>query len=201
MKHFLAIFLLFIFAGCSSKVPIATKYKINASVQSNEYDNSEKKQCLAHSLKVMQSFSSGMLMSSDMYYIIDDNKLYPYSESKWAISPNRTVSQKLYETLRDLNLFKTVQNSKSRTITSWILESQVEDFMQYYENDNKNSFVKVSINMTVFQNKTSKVIASKVFKSKVQTQTKDAQGGVKALDIALKEILTQTSQWLVEECQ
>ena len=200
MKLLLSILLLSVFFGCASKVPIATKYKMSVNTQEKSL-SMKNSQCSSQSLKVMQTFSSSMLMSSDMYYVLDSNKVFPYSESQWAIPPNKMVSTKIYEMLRDINLFKTVQSSKSRTYTTWLVESKLEDFMQYYENNNKESYVKISINLTIIDNVSSKVLASKVFKVKVKVKTMNAEGGVRALDEALHKILAQSASWFVEECK
>ncbi len=200
MRLLLPILILSVFLGCTSKVPMATKYKMSVNPQ-EETINMKNSQCSSQSLKVMQTFSSFMLMSSDMYYVVDSNKVFPYSESQWAIAPNKIVSSKIYEMLRDTNLFKTVQSSKSRTDASWLVESKLEDFMQYYENNNTESYVKISINLTIIDNASSKVIASKVFKVKAKTKTMNAEGGVLALDKALSELLKQSASWFIEECK
>ncbi len=200
MRLLLPILLLSVFLGCASKVPMATKYKISVNAQ-EEPLNVKNSQCSSQSLKVMQAFSSSLLMSSDMYYILDSDKVFPYSKSEWAIAPNKMMSSKIYEMLRDMKLFKTVQRSKSRTNSSWLMESTLEDFMQYYENNNKESYVKISINLTIIDNNSSKVIASNVFKVKVKAKTMNAEGGVMALDKALSEILAQSASWFVKECK
>ena len=198
MKYILIFLTLFLFLGCSTKNPVATKYKIYSDVDIKQIKNST---CLNESLKVMQSFSSNMLMSSEMHYVEDKNKVYAYASAQWAKTPNRTVSDEYFKTLRKLNIFKAVVDSKSRTNTTWILESKLEDFMQYYEDDFLASFVIVSINITLINSRTSEVIATKLFNSKVNTKTINAEGGVKAYDVALKEILYDSSQWFIKQCQ
>lgn len=200
MKLILPIFLLLIFAGCGTKVPIAIKYKINTTTGIN-HNNNEPSKCKRESLKIMPSFSSNMLMSKEMYYVVDSNKVYPYSAAQWATTPNRTISDEYFKMLRDLNIFSSVGNSKSRTNTSWLLETKLEDFMQYYENDNSSSYVKVSINLTLLDSQRSEIIATKVFKSKLTVETIDASGGVVALNKALDDVLSQSALWLNETCK
>lgn len=200
MKFILPIFLLFIFTGCGTKVPVATKYMLNTPTDINKISN-ESSICKNESLKVMQSFSSSMLMSKEMHYVVDSNKVYPYSAAQWAITPNRIVSDEYFKMLRDLNLFSSVGNSKSRTNTSWLLETKLEDFMQYYENDNSSSYVIVSINLTILDSQKSEVIATKLFKSKIVVDIIDAAGGVVALNKALSDVLSQSALWLTETCK
>ncbi len=197
MKFILPIFFVFMFFGCATKVPIATKYKIDSEIDIQKVKDSK---CSKKSLKVLQSFSSSILMSNKMYYVEDDNKIYPYSESLWANTPNRIVSNELFKMLRESNLFNAVIGSKSRTKTSWLLESKVEDFMQYYENDLSSSYVKVTIDLTLLDSKTSHVIATNVFKSKIKVNTLNAQGGVEAFNIALIEILNDSLLWIDKQC-
>lgn len=198
MKFILQIFLVFMFFGCTTKVPMATKYKIDSEISIQKIKDSK---CSNKNLKILQSFSSNMFMSKKMYYVEGDNKIYPYSEALWANTPNRIVSNEIYKMLRELNLFNAVVGSKSRIKTSWLLESKVEDFMQYYEHDLSSSYVKVIINLTLIDSKTSQVIATKVFKSKIKVQTLNASGGVEAFNIALGKILNDASFWMVKKCQ
>jgi len=201
MKFILPILVLVLFVGCTTKVPVATKYKISTKVDLKDILNKENTTCKSQSLKVMQSFSSGMLMSKEMYYVVDSSKVYPYSAAQWATTPNRIVSDSYFKMLRDLDIFKSIQNSKSRTKASWLLETNVEDFMQYYENDNTKSYVIVSINLTIFESASSQVLATKVFKSKIDVDILDANGGVVALNKALSKILSSSATWINEECK
>ena len=200
MKLVIPIFLLFIFTGCGTKVAVPTKFKLNTPTDLYQISN-ESSKCKDESLKIMQSFSSSMLMSKEMYYVVDSNKVYPYSAAQWAITPNRIVSDEYFKMLRDLNLFSSVGNSKSRTNTSWLLETKLEDFMQYYENDNSSSYVIVSINLTILDSQKSEVISTKLFKSKMVVDIVDASGGVVALNKALSDVLSQSALWLNETCK
>jgi len=201
MKYILLALLTMIFIGCSTKVPVVTKYKINIPSHSIQTEISSNSKCKKQSLKVLQSFSSSILMSSEMHYVLDANKIYPYSAAGWASTPNRSISDEYFMMLRDLKFFNAVQSAKSRTKASWLLEIKVEDFMQYYEKDNTKSFAKVSIDLTLLNANGSDVIASRNFHSKVNTRSLDAQGGVIALDNALADVLSQSALWISEECK
>lgn len=201
MKLILLIFLVLGFTSCSTKVPVAIKYKVSPKVDLSHLVRNENSRCKEHTLKVMQAFSSSMLMSKEMHYVVDSNKIYPYSVAQWAKTPSRIVSDEYYMMLRDINIFKSTQNSKSRTKAFWLLEIRLEDFMQYYENDNTISYANVSINLILLDSKTSKVVATKIFHSKVDVDTMDANGGVLGLNKALANVLSQGAFWLAEECK
>ncbi|MCF6330648.1 MAG: ABC-type transport auxiliary lipoprotein family protein [Sulfurimonas sp.] len=198
MKYILTFLTLFLFLGCTTKVPVAIKYKIDGISNIQKIENST---CMNESLKVMQSFSSSMLMSSNMYYVEDKNKVYAYSSAQWAKTPNRIISDEYFKLLRELDIFKAVLSSKTRTKTTWILESNLEEYMQYFEDDFSRSYVIISIDLTLIDSKTSQVIATEVFKSKVEVQTMDSDGGVKAFNIALNKILNDSSIWFISQCQ
>ena len=201
MKYLFIIVLFLLVSGCGTKVPVAVKYKISPKVDLVNVIKEENSICKKKSLKIMQSFSSSILMSKDMNYVVDANKIYPYSVAQWASTPGKSVSDAYFMMLRDLDIFKSTQNSKSRTKASWLLEIKVEDFMQYYENDNTTSYVNVSINLIILDSLSSKVIATKVFNSKLDVNTMDAEGGVMALNKALANVLSQSALWLNEECK
>ena len=82
-----------------------------------------------------------------------------------------------------------------------ILETNIEDFMQYFSEDEKESFVQVRINLTLIDVKTSKVLATKTFESKIKVDSINSDAGVKQLNIALENVLKSSAEWFGEVCQ
>ena len=82
-----------------------------------------------------------------------------------------------------------------------LLETNIEDFMQYFSKDEKNSFSNVVITLTLIDTQTNSVIATKTFRSKVDSQSADANGGVIALNRALSNVLNESGKWLGETCK
>ena len=189
---------LFLLLGCSTTKPPVTEYKIALKTpQSNSLSSG----CRDKSLKVSQAFSPSSLMSLQMNYVQDESKIYAYSQAQWNNSPNQEVSIVIVKTLRESELFKNTQSSKSRSKSDLILEINIEDFMQYFSKDLTESYSNVVITLTLIDAQSSRVIASKTFSAKMDASSLDASGGVKALDAALQDVLSQSIVFLNEVCQ
>ena len=197
-KIYILLGFLFLFSGCSTSSPVVTKYKISSSIDVPKQKTST---CSSKNVKVSSAFTNSALMSKDMSYVQGDSKVYKYSESAWFNNPNRMVSSELIKMLRELNIYRSVQESRSRTTADLIIESTLEDFMQYYSEDLSSSYALVQINFSLIDAKMNKVIDAKTFRSKVDAKTIDAQGGVKALRSALKNVLQDSSVWFVKGCK
>ena len=188
----------FLFIGCSTTTPAISEYRINVKPTASAFTQTG---CKEDSLKVAQAFSSTSLMTHDMNYGQGTHKQYKFTQSQWAESPNRAISTEIVEYLKSTKLFKNVQISKSRSKNGLILETNIEDFMQYFSEDEKESFVSVRINLTLIDVKTSKVLATKTFESKIEVDSINADAGVKNLNIALEKVLNSSGKWLSEVCK
>jgi cholesterol transport system auxiliary component len=199
MYKFIFIVIAVVFmSGCSVTKPAITEYTINTKVKNI---HNTKGGCLNRTIKVSQAFSSTALMSSKMSYVQGEYKQFLYSQSAWANSPNRAITTQIVKLLRETTLFKSVQTFKSRSKSSLILESNIEDFMQYFINNSTDSYARVVISFTLLDSQTSDIVATRTFSAKVNSQTLDANGGVQALNLALENVLKQTSGWLSEVCK
>ena len=183
--------------GCATVHPPKVEYRLNAKTPSQSFPQNE---CTGKSLKVAEAFSSSTLMSLSMYYVEGVNKQFAYSQAQWAVAPNYAISEKLLTLARDTKLFKSVQVSKSRSKNDLILETNIEEFMQYFSADFKESHAKVGITISLIDANTNSVLSTKKFNSKVDAKTLDADGGVVALDEALFEVLTEMNAWFSKVC-
>jgi len=199
MKFYvMAIFIALFINGCSNTLPSVVEYRINPQYK---VQKQEMLGCKSHSIKVAEAFSSSGLMSLDMDYAKGENKQFTYSQSQWAVSPNNAISSQMVKLLQDMDIFKVVQISKSRTRTDMILETSIDDFMQYFSEEEHKSFVNVRISLTLIDTKTYKAIATKSVISRIESKSLDANGGVEALNKALEDILSQSAKWLGVVCR
>ncbi len=198
MKKILIILGIVLLSGCSTLKNPVTEYRI---VIDSIEDKSLVDGCREKSLKVAQAFSSSALMSLRMDYAESDNRVFSYSQSQWRESPNRLVTLQILKDIRAMELFKNVQISKSRGKNSWLLETNIEDFMQYYSDDLKESYAKVVISLTLIDSSSNSIVATRTFDSNIKSDTLDAQGGVKALKSALGNVLKQNRDWLNGVCK
>ena len=197
MKSLLLLSFL-IFTGCSvTHAPIA-EYRIAPEVKVAQHSA---KSCKDKSLKVGQVFSASSLMSKKMKYAQDDYKEFSFSESEWAISPNKAITKAIVKSVRSSNIFSNVTSFKSRSDSDMILETSVEDFMQYFTKENKKSYVNVVMSMTLIDAKSSKSVATKTFTKRVDVKSINAYGGVDALNSAFGTILQEQNLWLESSCK
>ncbi len=198
MKYILVLLIIVFLSGCTTVVPPVTEYRIVTS-KPNFVKNDGV--CRDKSLKVAQPFSQSSLMSKDMNYAQGETKQYAYSQAQWSESPNIFVGAELLNHIRATKLFKSVLNSKSRTKSDLILEINIEDFMQYFNEDSTKSYCSVVIELTLLDSKNSKVIATQNFKARVDAKTLDANGGVEALSKALEKVIAQSVKWIGGVCK
>lgn len=195
----LLIILGLLLSGCATVKPTITDYRIFAKTvqNSNSFSNS----CKDKSLKIAQAFSPSSLMSLNMDYMESENRVFSYSQSQWQESPNDAITLELLKNIRSAGIFSSVEGSKSRSKSSWILETNIEEFLQFYTKDMKSSYVNVVITLTIIDTQTNSVVATKTFSSKADAKTLDAQGGVEALGAALSEVISQNTEWLERVCK
>jgi len=194
----LLIILTLLFSGCTTIKPTIAEYYLTAKDIKVKNDVLG---CRDKSLKIANVFSSSSLLSSKMEYMQAENKVYSYSQSQWQESPNSMVASILLKTMRESELFSSVHSSKSRVKSSLILETSIEEFMQFFSKDLKASHVKVTINFSLIDTKTNQVVSDKSFSSQVDARTPDAQGGVESFREALSEILTKNLEYLSGVCR
>ena len=198
MQLVLIAIITFLFVGCSTTTPAVSEYRINAETIPSTFTQTG---CKEDSLKIAQAFSSTSLMTHDMNYGQGSHKQYRFTQSQWAESPNRAISAEILEYIKSTKLFKNVQISKSRSKNGLVLETNIEDFMQYFSQDEKESFVQVRINLTLIDVKTSKVLATKTFESKIEVDSINSDAGVRQLNIALENVLISSGKWFSEVCK
>jgi cholesterol transport system auxiliary component len=193
------IFFILLLSGCATVKPPITEYKIiSSTIDFKKYEPSAN--CRDKSLKIAQAFSPNSLMSLNMDYVESENRVFSYTKSQWQEDPNSAITQELLKNIRNSALFSNVESSKSRSKSDWILETNIEEFVQFFSKDMKSSYVNVLITLTIVDTKTGFVVATKTFNSKVDAKTLDAEGGVEALSNALSSVILQNIEWLNGIC-
>jgi len=197
MKY-LWISLFMLMSACTVTQPYIVEYKISPKI-SNE--KSSAKMCKEKSLKVAQVFGSSSLMSHSMKYSKNKYEEHSFTESKWATTPAVAINESIVQSIRSKNIFSNVSSFKSRSRSDFILESDVDEFMQYFSDENNSSFVKVSITMSLIDAKNKKVLKSKMFTEEMNVVNLNAKSGVEELNIALQTVLEQSNEWLEDICK
>ena len=200
MKKGLMILIVLFLSACSTVKPTVTRYKL-LSNDNKKVLNHASKSCSDKTLSIPDSFSLASLKSSEMSYIESDDKIYSYLQARWQESPNSFITLEILKNIRESKLFKTVQSSKSRGKSDFILENGIEDFMQYYDKEKNRLYVKVVITSTLVDTHSKNVVASRTFSSRVEANEISANGGVEALSSALYKVLDKKIEWLEGVCR
>jgi len=185
-------------SGCTTTLPSVSEYRLSVKENKQLFSQTD---CKVNSLKLGQAFSSSSLMTLNMNYGLGEHKQFAYTQSQWAKTPNSAVSDALVHYIKETELFKNVQISKSRSNNSMLLETNIEDFMQYFSEDEKSSYSNVRISLTLIDTQTNRVVSTQTFSSKVEVLSSDANGGVVALNSALNNVLKEAVSWLGESCR
>ena len=193
----LAWFGILLLSGCTSPTPARDEYRLTTLVPTLQVKQT---QCLKKTLKVDHALSDNLFVSSKMYYAQGKYKQYAYARSRWVQSPNDQITQSVTEYIRAMHLFKSVQNANSKTKNDFRLEINIEDFMQYFDENEKNSYAKVALTCHLINTKTHTVYATKSFTFVVQANSDNALGGVEALNKALNTFLKECGMWLRGVC-
>ncbi|MDF1882696.1 membrane integrity-associated transporter subunit PqiC [Sulfurimonas sp. SAG-AH-194-C21] len=197
MKMIWIVLIVFI-GGCSVSKPHVSEYTLAPQIQSQEYVSQS---CKEKSLKIGQVFSSNSLMSQKMKYIESEYKEAAFTQSEWARTPNRAISDVLVKSIRSSDIFGNISSFKSRTKTDLLLETNIETFMQYFAKGNEASYVQVVVTLNLLNTKDSKSVSHATFNAKVDSKSVDAYGGVVALNGALSKVLFETNNWLDGVCR
>ena len=197
MKYIWIAFVLLL-SGCTVTQPYVMEYKIAPKTSKKI---SDAKICKTKSLKVAQVFGTPQLMSQSMRYSKGKYEEYTFTESKWSTTPAVAISASIVESIRNQNIFSSVSSSRSRSRSDFILESNVEEFMQYFSSENNSSSVRVSVDMALIDTQHNKIIKSKKFTKELRAESLDSHAGVNALNSALSEILDESDIWLEGICK
>ena len=189
------IVLVFLLSGCSVTQPTITDYRIDPSVDIKQTQENLKQR----SIKIVPLFSNVSLATNTMHYRVGQYKEYSFTQSAWADTPTRAITNKIVNVLEKSGLFDGVYSYKSSKSTELVLEVSINEFIQSFDEAENNSFVTLDISYNLIEKKTTKLLGTKNFTKTMQTKTVDAQGGVEALNTLLAETLEETVVWLSEQ--
>lgn len=196
MKVF-GLFFVLIFGGCSVKVPSVTNYTINTNVKIKQNVDG----CKRSSIKISKAFAPNYLSMKDIFYVVDGKRQLKYNEAMWAISPKEMVTTEFEKMLKSSSFYGAVIDYKSRARADFIVEINIDDFMQYYNKELDKSYVVVTLSLNLIKSASSKVVLSKTFMYKVDSKELDVDGGVDALKTALSKVLIQIEDEFVKRCR
>ena len=197
-RFFVVGILILLFTACTTIQPHITQYKLETKLKTPTATST---MCKQKRVKIVHAFSSDSLVLDAMHYVTGEYKIDTFTQSGWIESPNRAITLQTIKAVDNSQLFKHTSGAKSRVRSDYVLENNIEDFMQYFNKDLKESYVNVIIKSTLIDVKTKKSVAYKRFEKREETLSADANGGVIALNSALSEVLSAEIIWLGEVCK
>jgi cholesterol transport system auxiliary component len=173
--------------GCS-KAPVINVYSLNVpqveAATASAYKYKSIKVTFPQSIK--EPMSEKMLFS----YTINDRGTY--QNSQWSNHMSRILQGTFIEVLDDSRLFKVVLSDMSTLEENYRLESNIFDFEHQVRG--RDSYAVVSIQFTLINADTGRLVKSKRFSYQEPTPSTDAKGYA----IATNRVIVKLSQDLLE---
>ncbi len=182
----IAVFIL----GCSSKEVALKTYMLNvppvSKVTATRYG--------AKTIKVSFPQTLKEKISTKMYYSYSLNEQGVYLNSQWSNNLAKLLQGTFISTLTQSKVFRTVLPYASTATEDYRLESTIFDFSHHVRGT--DSYAIVSIQFSLINTDTGRLIKSKRFSYKELTTTTDAKGYVEASTKALARLNKALVVWV-----
>jgi len=177
------------FIGCS-KAPVINVYRLNVPQVQTESTSVYKDK----SIKVSFPQSLKEPMSEKMLFSYAENDRGAYQNSQWSNNLGRILQGTFIEVLDRSRLFKIVLSDMSTLEENYRLESTIFDFEHQVRG--RDSYAVVSIQFTLINADTGRLVKSKRFSYQEPTPTTDAKGYAIATDRVIVKLSQDLLQWL-----
>lgn len=145
-------------------------------------------------IKVPYPYSAGEEISQKMQFAYGNTSRGSYQNAQWSNHLSKLLQGVWIDVLDNSRLFKTVVLDTSSAKEDYRLESTIFAFRHSVEAS--GSYARISIHFTLVDTKEGHVLKSKRFSYQENTPTVDAEGYVKAVNIALKKLSRDLLLWL-----
>ena len=190
MKKIALILILLWFGGCSSKQVPLKVYTLNApmvtKVSSSKFKHATIKITYPQNLKEK--------ISQRMAYSYSSAEQGVYQNSQWSNNIGKLLEGTFIQTLDESRLFKAVLSYASTAQEDYRLESTIFAFTHQIRGEHSDALV--SMQFSLINAYTGKLVKTKRFSYKVATKTVDAQGYVEATNEAVNRLTKDLLRWL-----
>lgn len=175
--------------GCT-QAPVLKVYSLNvSSVQKVSYAAYKQKV-----VKVSFPHSLREQMSQKMNFSYSHNDYGTYMNSEWSNHMSKLLQGTLIDVLDSASLFKAVLPDTTTLKVNYRLESNI--FAFEHQVRGKESYAHVSIQFTLIDADTGKLVKTKRFTYLEPTITVDAKGYADATNVAINKLSKETIKWL-----
>lgn len=182
-------FILIGLTGCT-KAPALKVYSLNVPSVDLAYGSKYR----AKSIKVTYPQSLREEMSRKMNYSYSISDRGTYQNSEWSNHMSKLLQGTLIEVLDRAKLFKVVLSDTSTLKENYRLETNV--FAFEHQVRGTQSHAHISIQLTLINADTGKLVKSKRFSYLEPTQTTDAEGYAAATNTAMLKLSKNLLGWL-----
>ncbi|GIT99685.1 hypothetical protein TSL6_01920 [Sulfurovum sp. TSL6] len=175
--------------GCS-KAPVINVYSLNIPQVQTETARAYKDK----SIKVTFPQSIKEPLSEKMLFSYTTNDRGTYQNSQWSNHMSRILQGTFIEVLDNSRLFKVVLSDMSTLEENYRLESNIFDFEHQVRG--RVSYAVVSIQFTLINADTGRLVKSKRFSYQEPTPTTDAKGYALATNKAIIQLSQDLLEWL-----
>ena len=191
IKKFFLLVSLLILSGCSIKEAAPLKvYTLDAgSVSSVSHSNHR-----WQTIKVSYPQALKDTLTNGMAYSYSSSERGVYQNSQWSNNAGKLLQGNIIQILTQSRIFKAVLPYESTAGEDLRLESIVFDFSHHVRGD--SSYAVVSIQFNLINTDSGKLIKTKRFSYKENTQTLDARGYVEATNRAMTRLSRDLVEWL-----
>lgn len=189
-KNIIWIMLFLLFQGCSLKEPPLKIYTLNTTTNIKAYNHTFKEK----TLKVIYPQSINEKIGQEMNFSYSETEQGSYQNARWSNSIGQLLQGVFIETLQQSGLFGTVLTFSSSAREDYRLESTVFAFSHRVRGDISNAVV--SIQFSLIDADTGKLMKSRRFSYAVPTVTTDAKGYTDAANQALSQLSRDLVAWL-----
>jgi len=191
MRYFIVVLGILLLHGCSFKeVPVMKEYSLIVPSVSP----------LAHAqyrnkiLKVSYPIALGEKLTDNMYYSYSYSDRGSYLNSRWSNDMGKMLQGTVIQVLSQAKLFKVVVPFASDVEENLRLEGTVFDFSHHVRGE--ASYAAVSIQFTLMNAETGKLVKARRFSYREPTSTTNAKGYAEATNRIIVKLSHDLIEWL-----
>lgn len=192
-KIILIVSSIFFLSGCGFKEvePTPQSYRLENTLSQKVFETTDLRVIL------IQNIGGDSVALSKSIIYNQNGALKPYKYSRWSEFPAVRLQQLIVESFERRKLFKATIPTLSLAKSDLSLESELERFEQVYEKG--DSFVQISMNFRLIQNKDTKILGTTSLHVKVPLRGEKTLDTIHAFNEAVGEMILQLGDWTKEQ--
>jgi len=177
-------------SGCSlgeKRTQVVRQYILEYSSPTVEGLAQTKELIKVERFSVTQAFNTTAMLYQDSPYALNSD---PYN--RWRVTPGEMVPDYLIRDLRKMNFFRAVYSYHDFANTRYVLQGQVEDFLEVAERGSAKAVLGMNVTLLdLAKEAPRKVLFQKSYRSEDPLHEKTAPGFAQAMSRAMEKISRQ----------